>query len=208
MASDSSRICIFVRHGESQSNVSHTWSRDLDKFPLTDAGALMVEEAATKLSRFSGSVNFYSSPILRARQTASIISKHIKTEPELTPSLLERGFGKYNNTSFRAGEESRKILKEQIASNYPDWESWQSMASRMLEFSEQLRPGKISIAVSHMDPIKALIGNLTGREEPSMFDVRLKNASFNVIDFGKSGEEAILAMDSSELPKELANESG
>jgi len=41
-----------------------------------------------------------------------------------------------------------------------------------------------------------------------MLDVRLKNASFNVIDFEKSGEEAILAMDSGELPKELAAESG
>jgi len=164
MISDSSRICIFVRHGESQSNVSHTWSRDLDKFPLTDAGALMVEEAAKKLSRFNGSANFYSSPILRARQTASIISKHIKAEPEITPLLLERGFGKYNNTSFRAGEESRKILREQIASNYPDWESWRSMAQRMMKFSEQLKPGRISIAVSHMDPIKALIGHLTSKE--------------------------------------------
>jgi probable phosphoglycerate mutase len=207
MASDSSRICIFVRHGESQTNVSHIRSRDLDKYPLTDAGALMVEEAAAKLSRLGGSVKLYSSPILRARQTAEIISKHLKIEPEMTPLLMERGFGKYNNTSFQAGNENRRVLREQIASNYPDWESWQEMASRMMEFSKRVKPGRISVAVTHMDPIKALVGHLVGKEEPLMLDVYFKNASFNVIDFARSGEEAILATDSSELPNGLRGKS-
>lgn len=203
MVSDSSRICVFVRHGESQSNVSHTWSRDLDKYPLTEAGAMAVEEAAAELSRLRKPANLYSSPVLRARQTAEIISKRVRIEPKITPLLIERGFGKYNNTGFRAGEDRKRIMDEQIAANYPDWESWHGMITRMMKFSDMLKPGEVDVAVTHMDPIKALIGHFMGKEEPSMRDVHLKNVSFNVIDFAKNGADAILSMDSNELPEAL-----
>ena len=196
------RICIFVRHGESQSNINHTWSDEVDRYPLTEGGAIEVDEAAKKLSRIRKFAGFYSSPILRARQTAEIISKRIRMEPEITELLKERGFGKYNNMSFKDAKERRGIVRKQIEEGYPEWESWQSMIDRITEFSRALKPG-ISIAVTHMDPIRPLITSFRGGDEPSMFDVRLDNASFNIIDFDKTREEAILAIDGSEIPERL-----
>ncbi|HUB92615.1 MAG TPA: histidine phosphatase family protein, partial [Candidatus Saccharimonadales bacterium] len=109
MPSDSSKICIFVRHGESESNVSLTLSTDRDRYPLTDNGRAAAGRAAGQLGLLPRIDRFYTSPILRARQTAEIISGRIGIAPEISNLLVERGFGRYNNARFSSEDEAETV---------------------------------------------------------------------------------------------------
>ncbi len=201
MGHGSSRICIFVRHGEGLNNVSHLLTEDLEGYPLTDGGALAVDEAGRALSKVKVS-RIYSSPVLRARQSAEIISRHVGAKVEINGLLKERGVGRYNNMVF-AGRKERLLTMGQIKSGYPDFESWKSVSGRMVRFSRVVKEGETSIAVSHLDPIKAIIARFSGRDESSMLDTYIVNCSFTVIDFSNAGQDAVLAVGSSKLPKEL-----
>ncbi len=201
--SSSSRICIFVRHGESISNISHTWSSSIGGFPLTEAGRGVVEETGRRLGKVRGIGALYTSPVLRAAQTAQIISGHLGMAPQMTALLTERGFGKYNNLSVVDSAQRKKIVSEQIASGYPDWESWDSITARVMLFSESLKLGSVSVAVTHMDPIRAIVTHFRGGAERSTFDQYIRNGSMSVIDFGREGEGAVITVDSMEVPVPL-----
>lgn len=203
-----SRICIFLRHGESETNVQMTWSDELDKFPLTERGELQTENAGRELTKLSKITSLYTSPILRARQTSDIVSKYIRHSPRKNSMLLERGFGKYNQVTIKSLEERRKVVLDQIRNNYPDWESWEGMIYRMRKFSEAIKHGEVVVAVSHRDPIKALISYFMGRREDEMFDVKIDNSSFTIVDFSKEGEKAILALNSLSITDNIAQKLG
>lgn len=65
---------ILVRHGESEKNVNITNNKDS---PLTARGKKQVEHLANRLKEYDIS-EIYSSNLVRAKQTAEIISKKIK----------------------------------------------------------------------------------------------------------------------------------
>ncbi len=201
--SGSSRICIFVRHGESESNISHTWSSSVERFPLTEGGTGVIEETGRRLGKVKSIAGLYTSPVLRAAQTADIISRHLAMAPRITTLLSERSFGKYNNSSFADSVQRRRIVSEQIDKGYPDWESWDSITARIMLFSKGIMPGSVSVAVTHMDPIRAVVTHFRGADERAAFGQYIRNGSMSVIDFGRKGEEAVIAVDSMEVPGRL-----
>ncbi len=86
------KTIIFIRHGQSLANVSHTLTSDIDGYPLTDEGIVQAAGIAdttdkTKIDRL------YTSPILRAAQTAQIISKKCGIGPIADKRLMERNMG-------------------------------------------------------------------------------------------------------------------
>lgn len=208
MASSPSRICIFLRHGESQSNVNHIISTDVDRYALTEKGRADAENAGRELAALPRIDRLYASPILRALQTAEIVSKEIKLEKEITPLLMERGFGRYNDHMFKSKAELTRINEEQILNQYRDWESWKSMEERITKFSGLIKEGEIVVAVSHMDTIKSALGLALGKNESGMVDIYLEQGSFTIIDFGKKGAEAVLAVDILAIPKEVVKKLG
>jgi 2,3-bisphosphoglycerate-dependent phosphoglycerate mutase len=83
----------FLRHGESEGNVSGTLQGQLD-YPLTSAGL----EQAHSLASFWKSEGFVfdliiSSPLRRASQTAEIIASVLNIPLEYDPIWKERNFG-------------------------------------------------------------------------------------------------------------------
>lgn len=209
--SNLSRIGIFVRHGQSEANIIYKISTDLDANHLTETGREQAEEAGKELEKIPKIDKLYTSPILRTRETADIISKHIKIKPEITDLLLERSFGKHNNKIFESVEHIRKNKIAQIAARYPDYESWGSMKERIGKFSEKIGSGEIAVAVSHKDPIRVAVSCVLGRDETQMLnlskifgsDADLSNGSLTIIDFSKEGKEAILAVGGIKVPEQL-----
>jgi probable phosphoglycerate mutase len=197
------KLAVFVRHGESVSNVQETVSRDLNRFPLTNLGREQAAEAGIALKMFPKIDSFYTSPILRARQTAGIISKFIGIRPVVDRLLMERNFGNMNNMRFRSKVEHKRFVLRQIEEGYPDYESWDSMMDRMRKFSGRLKPGKITVAVSHREPISPAMSLVLEKDEMQMWSVAPLNGSITIIDFSKKGADAILAFGSPALPKRL-----
>ena len=98
-------ILYFVRHGESEANVQHVISNRASTFALTERGREQAQNLAGQLSDIPFTAIF-SSPILRARETAEILSRSFHLPYQLTEALREYDCG---------------ILEEQS-----DEESWRS----------------------------------------------------------------------------------
>ena len=77
---------IFIRHGESSANAKDIISSDINLFPLTPKGKEQVEFVAGQISALKINT-IYSSPLLRARQTADILSKKTNTEIRIIEEL-------------------------------------------------------------------------------------------------------------------------
>jgi broad specificity phosphatase PhoE len=92
----------FIRHAESEANVQRIYANAGCSFPLTVSG---LHQARAVAHRFS-SVEIraiYTSPLLRATQTAEEICKIKEIEMQIAPELSEYNMGIYEGTSSLAG---------------------------------------------------------------------------------------------------------
>lgn len=78
----------FVRHGQSEANVLHEISNRGQRHPLTDLGRQQAAALAERL-RDAGIVRLYSSPLLRATQTADILAQGWGIDYAVTDALRE-----------------------------------------------------------------------------------------------------------------------
>jgi broad specificity phosphatase PhoE len=88
---------IFVRHGESEKNISHIKSRAVDKYPLTLKGIEQVEEIANKINEEVDLI--ISSPVLRCRQTAEMLSKKFKIKVIYNELVSEYNSGEWDEVT-------------------------------------------------------------------------------------------------------------
>ncbi len=82
----------FVRHGESEANTRHVISNRESTFHLTTKGRQQTEVLAGKLRGIPFGVMF-SSPVLRARETAEILSTTLGIPYQVTEALREYDCG-------------------------------------------------------------------------------------------------------------------
>ena len=83
---------IFARHGESQANLQHEFSNQGLKHPLTLEGRQQAAALADALQ--TQSVTYiYSSPVLRALETAIILAGRLGVEYEVAEALREYDVG-------------------------------------------------------------------------------------------------------------------
>lgn len=82
----------WVRHGENRANLTREFSYKKVDYPLTPRGVLQAEQAA---AYFAGKPirAVYSSPLLRARQTAEIIAAPLSLPVEVLEELREINVG-------------------------------------------------------------------------------------------------------------------
>lgn len=209
---ESSRICIFLRHGESQNNKSNTLSSGKGDYGLTHGGFVEAGLVADELDRLrrpdnyiaSGIANVLTSPIKRAHQTAYVVSDRLDVgEPRADERLRERSYGKYDGKSFSAAVDIHNLRLEEIKRGYPEWESFESMINRVRDFSRGIGNGEVVVAVTHQGIINAAICERLGiTSEPAELP-KEKYATFTVIDYGKAGQASILAVSRDEFSDRL-----
>jgi probable phosphoglycerate mutase len=92
----------FVRHGESEANLTRTFSNRDAPHPLTPLGR---EQAEALAARVAGETidHLYCSPIQRAVQTAEIVGRRIGLAPVPAEALREYDVGEWEGTSDPAG---------------------------------------------------------------------------------------------------------
>jgi broad specificity phosphatase PhoE len=82
----------FVRHGESEANTKHVISNRDSSFRLTECGRIQAQTLADKLKEIPFTA-IYSSPILRAGETAEILSQSFQVPYQVTEALREYDCG-------------------------------------------------------------------------------------------------------------------
>jgi len=171
----------FVRHGEVHNPKQIVYAR-LPGFKLSEKGQSEIIQTASFLK--NKKIDFiYSSPILRAKQTAEIINKKVlHSRIRITKDLNEV------KTSLQGGP--LKSLKLDYYSP-PLWkngdETPDNISDRMMRFVKKAAAkfnGKSLIAVSHGDPIMVL--------KSSINNVPLKIPDIHKGRYLKNGEVLLL----------------
>jgi broad specificity phosphatase PhoE len=81
----------FVRHGQTETNVKKIWNGKTD-LPLSKIGLHQSKELVVFFKNTRIDV-IYSSPLIRARKTASPLAKSHKLKVIIDERLSERNFG-------------------------------------------------------------------------------------------------------------------
>jgi len=89
---------ILVRHGESLANQQRIFADD--HTPLTGLGRDQAAEAARRIGALFRPAAIVSSPLVRARQTAEIIGRHLGLAVEVVMGLEEADFGFLKGQSY------------------------------------------------------------------------------------------------------------
>lgn len=87
----------FVRHGESEANLLHQFSNRPGRHGLTERGRKQAAELAGMLAGIPFKC-IYTSPLLRAIQTAEILSANLKAPVIVTDALREYDVGKFEGS--------------------------------------------------------------------------------------------------------------
>ena len=159
-------VFYLVRHGEAENNVRHILNSAPVKheYSLTEKGRKQVKKTAEYLATV-GADALYSSPILRAKETAGIIAEATGLPIVFDDRLWEVGMGVFN------GGKQEDLLKKypepemRLAPDVSDeMESILGVHGRLEGFLGELKEkysGKKVILVSHGDPLEQLHGILT-----------------------------------------------
>ena len=142
------KVLILVRHAESEKNTINLLTSDINGWPLTTNGIQMAEQAANVLKALPEIDAFYTSPVLRAVQTADILGRYLDIDPA--------------SVDYRLKERAWGSLEQRSEPEDPTWklngayghEQWINLTDRMRSFMTDLNSG-LTLAVSHGDNLSA-----------------------------------------------------
>ena len=134
----------FARHGHSEANVAGVFANRGDGFPLTAQGFGQARMLAERLSGVPVD-RIYTSPLLRAWQTADAVSAVTCAPVEVTGALAECDMGELEGRSDAAGWAVHAevnddwVLKGRWDSHPPGGESLHDVQARFTPLIDALR---------------------------------------------------------------------
>lgn len=181
---------VFIRHGQTEYNLKGL-SQGLIDIPLNETG----QRQADALVSFPGLDNvsaIYSSPSVRAIQTAEPLSKSLAIEITTDPALAEMDQGDYDG--FSAEDMRKKIPQEFLDAwrsgnpddvRMPNGETLREVQDRMVAVCDLLAAKHLGSAVavfSHNLSIKALLCHGFEAGLKNFRRLSISNGSVSVID--------------------------
>ena len=158
---------ILLRHGEATSNIGG-WSScfpEKKKNPLTKRGKAQAKRAAAVLKKYRPDV-VVSSPLQRAKETASIVRKELDIPVALDERLQEFNVGTFNTRPIEEYHEFLGYIPEAHWAKKPlGGETWNEVRQRMVAAMcdlEKRYENKTIVVVSHGDPLFVLRGSFLG----------------------------------------------
>ena len=154
---------LLLRHGQTALSVERRFAGRGD-IPLTDVGLEQASAAAARLARRGHIDLVLTSPLLRARQTASAVADAVGVPLAEDVDLAETDFGSWEGLSF--GEVMARWPDEMAAwmadadAAPPGGESFAAVAVRVDAALDRLvaaHQGRTVVVVSHVTPIKTIV---------------------------------------------------
>ena len=175
-----------VRHGQTAAN-SRQLLQGRSDYPLNETGREQAAAAAEMLSgiRFS---KVYSSPLVRAVQTARIIAPY--EEPVTDPRLLEMDYGPYEGTDLNnLPPEIRTFFSDFVHNEAPHgMEPLGSVVARTGTFLEELCRVEEPILIStHAIALKGFLEYLTPESGGSWWSRYVGNCAVFVTEYTDGG---------------------
>ena len=189
-------VLLLVRHG-----VTATTGKILPgRAPglhLSDDGRKQAEAAAKRIAPLKRVAAIYSSPLERARETAFAIARERRMPVRIDRGLLECDFGEW--TGERLDRLSKRpewdvVQRHPSAFRFPGGESFTELQARITGALARLvaqHPGRIVVAVSHADPIKAAVAHALGMPLDLFQRIMIATASITAIAYARTNAAAL-----------------
>ena len=184
-------VVLLVRHG-----VTPTTGRILPGrrpgLHLSDEGVKQAENAARRIAKLERVAAIYSSPLERARETARAIAHARRMPVRIERGLLEIDIGQWAGRKLddlRKRPEWDVVQRHPSAFRFPGGESFSEMQARITGALARIvaqHPGRVIVAVSHADPIKAVVSHALGVPLDLFQRIMIGTASITAIAYGRT----------------------
>ena len=182
------KMIIFLRHAQAENNTKKILAGRTPGINLTDDGKKQAEQAGKMLEALDVSA-IYTSPIDRAIQTSEIVSKHCNVEYKTDNRLIELDMGQFTMMPYQEifEKHGNVFLKfysgsSEVSENGVEtFAQVQNRVNEMVDFVISKHKNENVVLVTHMDPIKAMIGQVLKLKPEVLFDLIIANASLSII---------------------------
>jgi broad specificity phosphatase PhoE len=193
---------LFLRHGQTATNVKAAVHRKDDEAPLDETGERQAVLLAQVCRKERAQVIFCS-PEKRARETADVIGGTLNLQPVVLQDLQERDWGDWSGKQWSEIQASLQsmTLDERYEFTPPNGESWRQMEERLrrvLQTVTSMTLECISV-VTHGGALRALMPILKGQPKETSFQYDFKNASVTIFELTDGGWHEIVENDTAHL---------
>jgi probable phosphomutase (TIGR03848 family) len=189
-------LIVLVRHGATPTTGQLLPGRAAG-LHLSDVGRQQAETAAARLAALQngerGVAAVYASPLERARETAEPIAAAVGRPVQVDDDLIELDIGEWTGLELKVAAkrpEWATIQRYPSGFRFPGGESFQDMQARMVATLDRLRtahPGEVVVAVSHADPIRAVVAHALGTHLDLFQRISVSPCSLTAIAYGEEG---------------------
>lgn len=199
--SDEPTTLVLLRHGATEFTERKAFSGMGSSDPeLTATGHEQAKRAAEWIAAHGGADVVVTSPLRRTRETADHVARRLGTEVALDEGLAETSFGEWDGYTFAEIQERwPNEITEWLASTAvapPGGEAFDAVLERVAATRDKLLTryaGKKVVAVTHVTPIKLLVGLALGAPITSIYRMELAPASVSTIAWWPDGNASLRA---------------
>lgn len=178
---------VVIRHGQTWANAESRYLGALD-IPLNDEGRGQMSALAQRLVNDAPFTELLSSPLLRARQSAELVSRALALPVQLVPAFRERHLGLFEGlTQAEARERYPELWARNITRRWdeapPGGESLDAVIARVSQGLTALAheyEGKRVLLLAH-GVVAKVIRALTGAGFADFFEWQLHNGGSLVV---------------------------
>lgn len=179
-------MIYIIRHGKTELNKANVL-QGRSNYPLNEEGIKQAKEAAEKL-RDIHFEHVYSSPLIRAVQTAKIIVP--KAEPVIDERLIEMDYGPYEGSNLQnPAPEIISFFSDFVHNPAPDgMEPLDEVVARTGDFIEDIRHLSGDILIStHAIAMKGILEYLTPESNGSYWSKFIGNCAVYTAEYLPDG---------------------
>lgn len=157
----------FVRHGNTPTTGRVLPGR-APGLHLSEVGLQQAETVGAAIAEAGKVDAVYASPMERTQETARPIARAAGLRVRTEKGLLECDFGEWTGrelAKLRKLKAWSTVQRHPSGFRFPGGESFSEMQTRMVDTANRLaakHPGQRIVAVSHADPIKAVMNHALG----------------------------------------------
>lgn len=193
-------LAVLVRHGQTDTTGRVLPGR-APGLHLADAGRRQAEAVAERLAGLKKVDAVYASPLERAKETAAAIARRLGLKVRLERGLTDCDYGDWTGAelkTLRRLPEWEAIRHYPSRFRFPSGESFTEMQARLsgtLARLTERHSGGTVVAVSHADPIKAVVAEAAGTHLDHFQRIVISPGSVTAIAFG-AGPPSVLMVNS------------
>lgn len=179
-------LVILLRHGLTDENMSGRISGQ-GPVPLNARGQEQARLAAEVLAPL-GIAHVFSSPLVRARQTADFLAERLHKPIVEIADLREVGYGDWEGKTFsemRGHPVAHQVFNDPINAVFPNGESLpevQQRGVRVIEWVRGAYPQDVVAVVSHGDVIRTALAHYLGMPFNEYRRINLDNGAISVLE--------------------------